>query len=233
MKNVIVVAITSTLLCLCITCSSQTPVMAYEDVEVKPEPVSLPRPVYPEQAKNEGIQGDILTKVLVGADGRIEQAIIQKSSSFEILDNAALEAVQAAEFKPARHQDKPVRVWVSIPIRFTLTDHHAQTPTDLEKDPNIIAYHIVDVKPTPVNIVKPEYPEQARKNGIEGRTVVRALIDFDGSICETEIASSSGNEILDYAALSAVKKSIFDPANHEGKPVKVWVSIPIQFKLSG
>ncbi|MBN2621405.1 energy transducer TonB [candidate division WOR-3 bacterium] len=233
MKNVIVLAITSIVLCLCITCSSQAPVMAYDDVEVKPKPISLPKPVYPEQAKNQGIQGDILTKVLVGADGRIEQAMIQKSSSFEILDNAALEAVQAAMFKPARHGDKPVRVWVSIPIRFTLTDHHAQTPTDLEKDPNIIAYHIVDVKPTPVNIVKPEYPEQARKNGIEGRTVVRALIEFDGSISATEVYASSGDESLDNAALSAVKQSVFEPASHAGKPVKVWVSIPIQFKLSG
>lgn len=121
MKNVIILAITSTLFCLCITCSYQAPVMAYDDVEVKPEPISLPKPVYPEQAKNDGIQGDILTKVLVGADGRIEQVLIQESSSFDILDNAALEAVQAATFKPARHEGNPVKVWISIPIQFKLS----------------------------------------------------------------------------------------------------------------
>jgi TonB family protein len=230
MKNVIVLAITSTWLCLCITCSYEAPIMAYEDVEVKPDPVSLPKPVYPEQAKNDGIQGDILTKVLVGADGTIEKALIQESSSFEILDNAALEAVQAAEFKPARHEDKPVRVWVMIPIRFTLTN--AEVSKSTEKDESIIAYHIVEVKPRPINIPTPEYPEIARKNGIEGRTVVRALIDFDGSISATEIFSSSGDESLDNAAVSAVRQSMFEPASHDGKPVKVWVSIPIQFKLS-
>jgi TonB family protein len=230
MKNVIVLAITSTWLCLCITCSYEAPIMAYDDVEVKPEPAFLPKPVYPEQARNEGIQGDILTRVLVGADGTIEKALIQESSSFEILDNAALEAVQAAEFKPARHEDKPVRVWVMIPIRFTLTN--AEVSKSTEKDESIIAYHIVEVKPRPINIPTPEYPEIARKNGIEGRTVVRALIDFDGSISATEIFSSSGDESLDNAAVSAVRQSMFEPASHDGKPVKVWVSIPIQFKLS-
>jgi TonB family protein len=233
MKNVTVLMLISVWLCLYITCSYQAPIMAYDDVEVKPEPLSMPNPVYPEQARKDGIQGEILTRVLVGVDGTIEQALIQKSSSFEILDNAALEAVQAAKFKPARHEDKPIRVWVTIPVRFTLTDDHVTTPTELEKDPNIIAYHIVEVKPRPIDIPTPEYPEQARKNGIEGRTVVRALIDFDGSISAMEIYSSSGNEILDNAALSAVKRSTFEPASHKGKAVKVWVSIPIQFKLSG
>lgn len=233
MKNVKVLAIICLWLCLYITCSYQASIMAYDDVEVKPTPTFMPKPQYPDQARKNGIQGEILTKVLVGADGRIEQVVIEKSSSYEILDNAAIEAVQTAEFKPARHENKPVRVWVMIPIRFTLTGTKTTQPMKIEDDESIIAYHVVEVKPRPIEIPTPEYPELARKNGIEGRTVVRALIDFDGSISASEVYASSGNESLDNAALSAVKRSTFEPASHEGKPVKVWVAIPIQFKLSG
>ena len=92
-------------------------------------------------------------------------------------------------------------------------------------------YEKVDVKPTPINLAQPTYPETLKQAGVQGETVVKALIETDGSIKIAEISSSSGNTLLDTTALTAVLISSFKPARHKGKPVKVWVNIPIKFVL--
>lgn len=96
----------------------------------------------------------------------------------------------------------------------------------------IVPYYKVEVKPKPVNIPVPQYPELARKAGIEGNAVVKALVDIDGSILNVKILKSSGNQMLDQAALVAAKNAKFTPARQRDKYVRVWVSIPIKFKLN-
>jgi protein TonB len=105
------------------------------------------------------------------------------------------------------------------------------TPTG--PDIEIVPYYKVEVKPKPINIPKPEYPELARRAGIEGQTVVKALVDIDGSIMAVQVLKSSGNQMLDEAALVAARKAKFTPAKQRDKFVRVWVSIPVRFKLTG
>jgi protein TonB len=97
----------------------------------------------------------------------------------------------------------------------------------------IVPYYKVEVKPQPINIPLPQYPELARQAGIEGQAVVKALVDVDGSIMAVQILKSSGNQLLDEAALAAARKSKFTPAKQRDKFVRVWVSIPIRFHLTG
>jgi protein TonB len=56
------------------------------------------------------------------------------------------------------------------------------------------------------------YPRAARRAGIEGRTIVRFLIDARGNVLSVELASSSGHEILDNAALEAARSVKHVPA---------------------
>jgi protein TonB len=97
----------------------------------------------------------------------------------------------------------------------------------------IVPYYKVEVKPKPISIPKPKYPELAKKAGIEGTTTVQALVDVDGSIREVKILKSSGNQLLDQAAITAARNSKFTPAKQRDKFVRVWVSIPIKFRLTG
>jgi len=48
--------------------------------------------------------------------------MILQSSSHRLLDEAAVPAVRRARFTPARQDDRPVDAWVTVPIRFRLTD---------------------------------------------------------------------------------------------------------------
>jgi protein TonB len=79
--------------------------------------------------------------------------------------------------------------------------------------------------------VKPRYPDIVRRAGIEGQVVVKALVDIDGSIIDVQILSSSGNQMLDEEAMAAARKWKFSPAKQRDKFVRVYVSIPVNFKL--
>ncbi|MEO0070948.1 MAG: TonB family protein [candidate division WOR-3 bacterium] len=101
----------------------------------------------------------------------------------------------------------------------------------VETDIPVVPFWKVEVKPTPVNIPKPVYPDLARNAGIEGQCVVEGLVDVDGSVIEVKIVKSSGNQSLDAAAVEAAYKAKFTPAKQRDKAVRVWVSIPYRFTL--
>jgi protein TonB len=87
-------------------------------VEEMPVLVSMPQPEYPEMARSAELEGQVLVRALVGKDGLVHDA--QIAQSIPLLDEAAKAAVMKAVFKPAIQANKPVAVWVAIPIRFKL-----------------------------------------------------------------------------------------------------------------
>jgi protein TonB len=76
-----------------------------------------------------------------------------------------------------------------------------------------------------------EYPEIARKAGIEGRVIVNVLVNTDGRVEETKILKSLGHSGCDEAAIKAIRSVRWKPAKQRDRPVKVWVGIPVIFKL--
>jgi protein TonB len=79
---------------------------------------------------------------------------------------------------------------------------------------------------------KPNYPESARRDGREGRVLLRVLVDHRGRIKFVEINRSSGDEALDRAAVEAVKRWRFHPARNGDEAVESWLRIPIEFRLA-
>lgn len=75
-----------------------------------------------------------------------------------------------------------------------------------------------------------EYPEIAKRAGVEGKVYVLAFVDENGNVTGAKIIKGIGGG-CDEAALDAVKKTKFKPGKQRGTPVKVQVSIPIVFKL--
>jgi protein TonB len=75
------------------------------------------------------------------------------------------------------------------------------------------------------------YPVSAKEAGIEGKVLIKTIIDEKGNVVETEILESV-NADCDKAAMDAIKKTKFTPGIKDNKPVKAEVVIPIMFKLS-
>ena len=76
------------------------------------------------------------------------------------------------------------------------------------------------------------YPSSARLNGQEGKVVLKAVIRSDGHLIEVTVQKSSGHQILDTAAIEAVKLACPLHMKHAiGKP-EIVVSLPIVYSLA-
>ena len=88
-----------------------------------------------------------------------------------------------------------------------------------------------DDPPQPLTEIRPVYPEIAQEAGIEGTVVVQVFIDKKGRVKDTVILKGIPNTGLDEAAISAIRKTRFRPAKQRERPVGVWISIPVNFRL--
>ena len=87
-------------------------------VEELPEAITRVPPDYPEIARASGTEGTVMLQALVGKDGKVKDVRVVKS--VPVLDDAAVKAVKQWVFKPALSNNKPVAVWVAVPVRFSL-----------------------------------------------------------------------------------------------------------------
>jgi protein TonB len=106
-------------------------------------------------------------------------------------------------------------------------DRSGEVVEDVLPPPNEFVFR--DIEPEVVHRVVPAYPAIAQQAGLEGRVVVRVLVDKAGAVRKVEIERSS--EMFDDAALQAVRQWTFRPAIASGNPVAVWVRIPIDFRM--
>ena len=98
-----------------------------------------------------------------------------------------------------------------------------------EVEEEIFELFAVEEAPRRLNEVAPEYPETARRAGIEGTVFVRALVDKAGTVTKAEILK--GPEELHQSAIDAAKKTKFTPAKQNDMPVSCWVQMSFRFEL--
>ncbi len=78
---------------------------------------------YPEIARKAGVQGLVVVGVLIDEKGNSVKTQVLKESGMKVgFEEAAQAAVMMMKWKPAKQRDKAVKVWVSIPVRFSLTE---------------------------------------------------------------------------------------------------------------
>jgi protein TonB len=78
---------------------------------------------------------------------------------------------------------------------------------------------------------RPEYPAISKRQGEEGKVDLRVLVSEAGRPQRVEVVNSSGVPRLDEAARQAVMRALFKPHIENGKPVTVFVLVPINFEL--
>ncbi len=88
-----------------------------------------------------------------------------------------------------------------------------------------------DDPPRPITPIKPVYPDIAQEAGIEGQVLVQCFIDEKGKVKETIVVKGIPNTGLNESAVEALRKTRFRPAKQRERPVGVWITIPINFRL--
>ena len=79
-------------------------------------------PEYPGLARRRGWEGTVLLEVDVSEGGLVKSVRVNTTSSYGLLDNAALDAVKNWRFQPGTKGGKPVAMKVLVPVHFILKD---------------------------------------------------------------------------------------------------------------
>lgn len=114
-------------------------------------------------------------------------------------------------------------VVVSIPAPFLIQSLHTNL---VELTPTPPVFTQVSVGANYSDNPKPKYPSVARNQGWQGNVILKVLVSANGDSEQVTVAQSSGHDILDQAAVDAVKVWHFASAKWGGT-----VNIPINFKL--
>tara|TARA_B100001750_G_C15275330_1_gene479685 strand:+ start:173 stop:790 length:618 start_codon:yes stop_codon:yes gene_type:complete len=78
--------------------------------------------VYPELAREAGIEGKIFVRAFINTRGMVTATKIVKGLPNTGLDEAAMRAIKKSRWYPARQRDKKVGIWLTIPVDFSLTN---------------------------------------------------------------------------------------------------------------
>jgi len=100
---------------------------------------------------------------------------------------------------------------------------HQQSPAYGEK-------FIGPEEPEAVTKCPPEYPVLAREKNIDGTVVMSVLVCEHGRVMDVKVTRSVA--ILDAAAVTALSCWRFEPAKLDGRPVPVWITVPMKFTLN-
>ncbi len=167
--------------------------------------------------------GNFDAYLFVNREGSVDKVFVIEAPNQEII-NIISEKLMKFKFAPGEKEGKP-------------TASRYKFHYNLYTGSNLDATYFVAVEqmPAPVGGIQSiganvNYPEIAKRAGIQGRVFVKAYIDTSGNVVRAEIIKGIGSG-CDEAAIEAVKKSKFTPGMQRGKKVNVQVSIPILFKL--
>ncbi|MGQ9643794.1 MAG: energy transducer TonB [Ignavibacterium sp.] len=177
-------------------------------------------------------QKDFILKYnfLVNEEGKVNKIQIIKSD-FPDIDKKVGDIIKEWKFEAGLKDGKKVKF--SLPWGFDPKDQIGKIP--MKGDAEETYYVAVDEMPEPIGGLyaiqsKIKYPEAAKNQGIEGKVFIQAFINESGNVDNAKVIKGIGGG-CDEAALDAVMQTKFKPGIHNGKPVKVQVSIPIMFKL--
>ena len=77
------------------------------------------------------------------------------------------------------------------------------------------------------------YPPMAAENGVQGKVTLQFVIETDGRVGDVKVIRTVDKD-LDREAIRVVKSlPKFTPGRQNGRPVRVWYTLPVNFRLQG
>ena len=76
--------------------------------------------VYPEIARKAGVEGRVVVQTKIGDKGEVLRTKVMMSLGPNGCDEAAIEAIKAVKWTPAKQRDRSVAVWIAVPVDFRL-----------------------------------------------------------------------------------------------------------------
>ncbi len=97
----------------------------------------------------------------------------------------------------------------------------------------VYAEALVEERPALLSAPPPEYPALLKQAGIQGRVILRAVIDTSGRVEPASVRiMKSPNPAFDQPTKDWVLKALFRPARLHGRGVRVFINLPVDYSLT-
>jgi TonB family protein len=182
-------------------------------------------PLYPDSARELGVvEGTVAVQFHVNASGFIQSIEGLKAHPEKLgFESAAREALGSWKFKPRRFTSGKDYWTGKYTFLFVLTGDSIPDPS------HFTAY---DDPPIVLNRIEPSFPESARRERIAGRVTIQYFITTEGEVKYFRVCKVLPEGFgFETAAINAIRKWRFKPAQDHSKPVAVWRAEIFRFKL--
>lgn len=187
-----------------------------------PKLIKRVEPKYPPEALKAGVSGKVVLEATTGKEGDVTDLVV--IDGHPLLNPAALDALRQWKYEPytIKGVKKPVKF--TVVMNFKL--HKKEKPGTGEEKPLVVSS---DQRPKLIKKVNPEYPEDALKEGIQGKVVIEATTDKQGIVVEAKVID--GHPLLNKAALKALKQWQYEPFIIKGEKIGVKFTVVMNFHL--
>lgn len=197
---------------------------------------------YPPLLRRAGVGGMTVLQLHVTDGGRADQVMVRKSSGHAALDEAAVRVVKRYQWGN-EGPDRSTSYWTTTSITFSPAGQTTEPDVgtlrsktrsvDIADAPHWIPY---DKKPElrnrerVVEALAVNYPPSLKHTRRTNGAIVWTLVGEDGRVKKAQIKESDNRADIDAAVLRVAEIMEFSPAEHEGKPIAVWIQLPITFR---
>jgi TonB family protein len=165
-----------------------------------------PAPVYPEQARIEGLEGYVEVEFGVGADGRVTQAQVTLAMPRGPFEQAALAAIRRWRLPPGTAGGPRS----TRRFDFTLPDAYPH-------------------EPRPTLLAAAPLPPAACAQRTPGRVTLEVEVDAEGRITASKILDSTPADLYEATALAIARNSRLEPAHRGGVPIAATGLLTLRF----
>lgn len=215
-------------------------------VDELPRPFQLVKPKYPKAVPLDKLDAIVTLGAYINSSGHaIEIEVITTNNPSISFRNNAKEAAEKTQFTPAKNNGKKIGVWVYYDVIFNKlaevslgkikqllpnTKEELTAPKESIISPD--EFIPVDVHPELISEEIPQYPEAAIEKGKSAYVILQVYVNEAGNVLAAEIVKCSNPGWgFEKAALQSSKQNRYKPALRDGKPIGIWISYKIEFRL--
>ncbi len=201
--------------------------------EYRLQPITLQNAIYPTEARDQKSEGEVKATYVVSPTGEITN--VHAWGHDAALSKAAEDALRKWKFQPVLKDGSAIQIMGVATFKFALDDGaqardgvpaEIGAATDVPQKVRVSSGVSAGLL---LHKVSPVYPEDARRNGIQGTVILSATIDHEGSV--TNLQPISGPQELFPAAMEAVTQWRYRPYLMLGIPMSVETQIQVNFIL--
>lgn len=150
------------------------------------------------------------------------EKIVQSEEKIEVIEIDTSRRIEPERIVTPVYEDNVI---VDVPVYKACFNADCENLSNKEERDNCCTRAILEY------CAKVKYPKQAQDLGVEGKVVIRFLVEKDGSI--SEVVKIRGDDMLADAAIQHIKNSSgrWTPGQNNGAPVRSWFMSPFTFRL--